>query len=240
MASLEIGLAARGVDVLSDRPEDWGRFGDVSVWWGYASSNCGGRNLLLEAGYVNGSSGDYTMDRLRFVSASWDQLHGRSVAVPTNCPPDRFAALDLAIVPWRDHGRYTLLLGQHPGDAVAPGLGEWDKVIAACEEIGNVRVRPHPLVERSRPLAEDLADARVAVTWSSTAAIEAVLHGVPVVALDPGCMAWPVASHSLDAPLYLGDRRQWAYDLAYRQWTHDELSSGEAWDSIWQAGTDTF
>jgi len=38
----------------------------------------GAAHLILECGYINGSSGNYTDDRLRFISTAWNQRHGLS------------------------------------------------------------------------------------------------------------------------------------------------------------------
>ena len=129
-----------------------------------------------------------------------------------------------------------MILGQVAGDAAVPA--GYDKVLdgmakAAREHYGAVRVRRHPLMEKpERSLTADLAGAERAITWTSNSAVDAVLAGVPTIALNPGCIAWPVTSHQLGDPLFTGDRDAWCYDLAYRQFTHDELANGEAWRHI--------
>ncbi len=190
--------------------------------------------LILEAGYINGQSGDYVRDRLQFISTGWNGLHGRADSGRLDCPSDRFDGLGIELSPWRTGGNYALICGQHPGDSCAPTT-EMTKKIA--DEVQRVyleyRFRPHPLIANTmRPLRDALADARVCVTWNSTSAIEAVIAGVPTIALDRGSMAWDVTSHAVSDELFRGDRSQWAYNLAYRQFTHDELASGVAWEVI--------
>ena len=93
------------------------------------------------------------------------------------------------------------------------------------------RIRRHPVNAASKnTLAEDLEDTRVMVTWCSTSAVEAVLAGVPTVAFDEYSVAWDVTSHDLIEEPWRGDREQWCYDLAYRQWTKGELAGGAAWE----------
>jgi hypothetical protein len=82
-----------------------------------------------------------------------------------------------------------------------------------------------------RPLTEDLKDAHCVVTWNSNSAVEAAILGKPVFAFDEGSMAWEIANKTLldvDTPNY-PDRKQWAHNLAYSQWTLSEIGNGEAW-----------
>ncbi|MGY8865355.1 MAG: hypothetical protein ACKVJK_06950 [Methylophagaceae bacterium] len=83
---------------------------------------------------------------------------------------------------------------------------------------------------------KDLDGARVVVSYSSNALVEAVCEGIPTVALSETSHAYPVSFHSLDI---LGeenlsqlldsytDRQQWLNECAYTQWTVDEINSGE-------------
>lgn len=72
------------------------------------------------------------------------------------------------------------------------------------------------------------------VTHGSNASLDAVLFGIPAISLND-CIVNPIASDSLESLkkeelIFPTDeeRLQWAYDLAYCQWTLDELRSGEA------------
>lgn len=210
---------------------------DFLVWWGdkVPTPLHSRPRLILEAGFINGRSGDYVKDRLRFVSAGWSGLHGRADPGPPLRPPTRWEQLREELVPWRTDGRTILVCEQHPGDAAAPGNNHWWRgAIDLGERLGKrVIYRPHPLMAPDiHPLSDSLASAAICVTWSSTCAIQAVVAGVPTVAMDRGSMARPVTSHNLDKDLFLGDRRQWAYNLAYRQWTHEELADGTAWEHM--------
>ena len=144
------------------------------------------------------------------------------------------------------------VLGQVPGDAALYGLDldAWaQRTCAALLAQGRtVRYRPHPLVRRcgdvrcpagatgsTGSLDEDLAGAALAVTFNSTAGVEAVLAGVPTVALDVGAMAWPVTTHDL-ASVQTPEREPWAHRLAWCQWTIEEIASGLAWEHLAAAG----
>lgn len=220
---------------------------DVAVIWGWKQPKVieAGRNILvMERGHVG--------DRMTYSSMGWNGLAGRGT-YPKAPDGERWNRLwgDL-MQPWRPqphHGR-ALLIGQVPGDAALYGLDldQWAAQTAAkLQALGwQVTYRPHPLAVRgncvrvpplcdrsSATLAEDLAAHDVCVTFSSTTGVESVLAGVPTVTLDRGSMAWPVAHQSLNAvgaPLYA--RTEWAHDLAWTQWSMDEIASGDAWDHL--------
>lgn len=87
------------------------------------------------------------------------------------------------------------------------------------------------------PLHKALAQADVCVTYTSGAAVDSILAGVPVVALDQGCLAYPVASHSLEeiedpkkASPYL--IKLWMTHLVNSQWNRWEMSSGQVWKHL--------
>jgi hypothetical protein len=234
MMALAEGMARYGIDADVTDSYAAGR-ADFVVWWGdkVPEPLHAKPRLILEAGFINGRSGDYVTDRLRFVSAGWSGLHGRADPGPLDRPPHRWDALAEAMMPWRTEGTTTLICGQHPGDATAPRAQKWWRgaIEYATARGLTVIYRPHPLMAPDiRPLRESLADAAICVTWSSTCGIQSVIAGVPTIAMDRGSMAWPVASHDFDEKPYLGDRSQWAYNLAYRQWTHAELADGSAWE----------
>jgi hypothetical protein len=72
---------------------------------------------------------------------------------------------------------------------------------------------------------QELSNAHCVVNWSSNPAIEAALAGVPVFT-GPDSLAYAVANNSFDTietPIK-PDRQQWANDLAYTEWTVDEIA----------------
>ena len=80
-------------------------------------------------------------------------------------------------------------------------------------------------------LSEALYKAWATVTYSSGAAIDSLLLGVPAFSLCPASMAWSVTDHELkkiDAPT-LFDRRPWLDQLAHSQWAISEIESGAVW-----------
>jgi hypothetical protein len=232
------GFAKHGIHVDISDGVYGGEEADFVVWWGdkVPQHLKDKPRLILEAGYINGRSGDYVTDRLKYVSVGWNGLHGRADPGPPDCPPDRYNATGIHMNPW--HGNTStivLICDQHPGDSCSPDSRKWWREIDREAVAAGLRVvyRPHPLLADANmvSLADSLEYVMRCVTWSSTAAIESVMLGVPTVAMDQGSMAWDVTSRTL-ANKYIGPRSQWAYNLAYRQWTHKELASGEAWEHL--------
>lgn len=102
----------------------------------------------------------------------------------------------------------------------------------------------HKVVQRdkasSRPLASDLENCRAVITWGSNVAVEAVLHGVPVVvtadsaAAPVGRVWWPGRDDLGDVVNTLTEppRGDWATSLAYGQFTLKEMVEGTAWQIL--------
>lgn len=231
MSCAASGLAEHGISATVSPDDSYpAADDDFVVTWGY-KRQYGFPQLVLEAGYINGQSGDYVQSRLQFVSTGWNGLHGRADPDPLDCPPDRAKAFLPTIHSWRKGGDYVLVCDQHPGDACAPPAGWWREARGKFHH--DLLYRPHPLLAPDlRPLSEALENAAACLTWSSTAAVESVLAGVPTWALDPGSPAWDVAAHHMEAPPYTGERVTWLSRLAYRQWTHEELESGLYWHHL--------
>jgi hypothetical protein len=80
-----------------------------------------------------------------------------------------------------------------------------------------------------QPLVEALDAAKFVCTFNSNSGVDAVLNGCPAYSADPGSMAWDVTSHRLD-DIVTPDREAWAHALAWKQYTREELESGEAWE----------
>lgn len=90
-------------------------------------------------------------------------------------------------------------------------------------------------VSKDTTLQQDLKNAHCVVTYNSLSSVEAVQEGVPVIALDKGCMTWPIAHHKIsdiEKLKYDIDITQWQNDIAYTQWSEEENKSGESWEHL--------
>lgn len=183
-------------------------------------------------------------------NAYFDAARGRAFRATRNAvqargdeAPDwpRYARLGLQIAPWRRGGRHVLVVAQSLTymRVVAGTRGHWWRDALALL----ARHTDREIVVRgwrsNKPalaatLHEALRDCWALVTWSSAAANEALLAGVPVFAAGP-CAASALALADLrriESPIYPPGRARWAAALAGRQWTLDELRDGTAWRTL--------
>lgn len=84
-------------------------------------------------------------------------------------------------------------------------------------------------------LADCLANAEVLITHGSNACFEAALLGVPSIILGPGVMA-PISSTGFGdlakaKRLKRGNREQLLANLAWHQWTENEMRDGALWET---------
>jgi hypothetical protein len=170
------------------------------------------------------------------------------------------AELGLEVKPWREDGKYILLCLQLPGDASLLGadITQWAlQTIRQIREITNrpIRVRPHPIYRQydedtvavikkqkrvewvahkdQRPLEIDLNEAWCTVTYTSGVGVDSILAGVPVVGCHPGNFAYPLSStiKDVEQPI-MPNRQQWCADIAYVQWSLDEIRQGKPWNHL--------
>lgn len=143
--------------------------------------------------------------------------------------PERWRGWRVEVLPWRRAGSHVLVLGQHghPSDRRNSPRG-WARDLPIPT--------PRPIVRRRKgdptPLAEHLAGAHVAVTWSSNAASHAIVAGVPVLYAGPYLMVAALAGRYLPDPAVIEtppmpEREPELERLAWAQWTADELATGE-------------
>lgn len=216
---------------------------DICACWGWRLAAplvaAGKRVLVMEHGYIG--------NRNVWTSLGWNGLNGRAQFAPAKDSSRFKKHFSDLLKPWNPAGSYALLVGQVEGDASLGGIDfrSWATGVAA--KIADafqlpVKFRPHPvaLENGQKPnlegcetirgtLAETLGGAAVVVTFSSNAGVDAMLAGKPLVTFDSGAMAYPIAAHDLTIQSE-PPRRQWADELAWRQFNVAEIRSGLAWE----------
>jgi len=229
------GLATAGFSPTDDLsvPEP----GDVLLIWnrytGYDEQaqfweSKGGTVLVAENGYLG----------KHWRGQEWFSLalgHHAGAGDWQNGGPARWDSWQVDLAPWRVGGTETLIFGQR-------GIGE--KGIAAPSgwaervqrSIGG-RIRPHPGKEPPRvALTDDLEKVQQVVTWNSSAALTALLEGVPVwygfpqwVGAGAGrpLSEWPGLPKRVDA-----DRLGMFRRLAWTIWTIEEIENGKAFSHL--------
>tara|TARA_B100001057_G_scaffold496489_1_gene598113 strand:+ start:3526 stop:4419 length:894 start_codon:yes stop_codon:yes gene_type:complete len=177
----------------------------------------------------------------------------------TNSKPDRFNKLNIDVKPWRKSGDHVLIVGQNLFDASLFGIDfsywvENTTKMLLKHTNRKIVIRDHPenktelknyiehkfghisQVEYSNKgtIYDDLKNAHCTVSYTSGSSIDSIIAGVPVIPCSEYNFLWPISSHSLseiENPK-LGEREQLLYDLAYTQWSVEEINQGKPWEHL--------
>lgn len=222
------GLAAAGYSVVRDlpnpSPEDiliiWNRYGRFDAE-AKRFELAGARVLVAENGYLGKGwrGGDWYALALGHHGGAGRWKYGGS---------DRWDKFGVELSPWRVGGDEIIILGQRgigePGLASPDGWAEKMKW-----RFHDSRIRPHPGKNGGPDLMYDLEKARAVVTWSSGAALSALIYGIPVWCANKWWIGASAAAH-IDQCLMRDDiaRLETFRRLAWAQWNIDEIRTGEA------------
>lgn len=238
--ALSEGLLVYGIEsifgVNYSRPETK----DVACWgWrvGQDLRNAGYNVFVMERGYIG--------DRFKYSSLGWNGLNNYADFPAFSDDGQRFHSQGGVIKPWKSDGNYILILGQVKNDASLKGLDltEWYLSTAQkCKELYNLPVyfRPHPEAKRRSgynsvygienldgDLNTAIQGALFTVAYNSNSCLDSILSGVPCYAGDKGTMAYDLCMKDISQLVY-PDRERVVFDIACKQWSLDEISTGEA------------
>ena len=202
--------------------------------------------VIVETGYVNRGAGPS-----HHYAVGLNGLNGRADFRNEDSPPDRALEFAHKLKPWRTDGEHILVCGQVPWDASVDHIDfvEWTHSTVSSLKAMTKRpivYRPHPLARTYAPwgselsrnywLEDDLNGCWCVVTFNSNSGVEAILAGIPTVAMDEGSMIMPVASSlgQVEAP-WTPSREQWFNDLCYAQWTPTEMQKGFTWNHLFKS-----
>lgn len=167
--------------------------------------------------------------------------------------PERFARFGQAISPWRGGGKHILLIGMSAKAAGAEGFSaeQWER--QTVEQLRQhtrreIIYRPKPNWPDAKPiagttwgrgpsLAHALIGCHAVVAHHSNAAVDALLAGVPCICPDGAASV--LSGHDLseiESPPRPEGREQWAYDLAWTQWSIEEMEQGLAYRYLMDEG----
>ena len=156
----------------------------------------------------------------------------------------RFDGFGRRIKPWRETGAHVLVCpngAMHFGLHGAPPLPEWLAQVRAelrrhTDREIRVRLKPRGFTaSRAEPIDEALDDCWVCVTYSSNAAVDALVEGVPVVTLADFAASYRMGRTSIadvEDPYYPPDRGPFLAALAAQQWSVHEIRNGTAWADL--------
>ncbi len=182
----------------------------------------------------------------------WNATHPTAYFMDTPRAPDRWRRHRIRIVRNASRGERIVILGSsekfHLSERL-PHPTTWTQEI-----VDGIRRRtPMEIIYRPKPswtgaepikgaefshgwktaIRRDLEGAFCSVTYGSIASVDSILAGVPCVVLG-NAVARPISSTSIKDilnPIWESQarREQWAANLAYCQFTPDEIASGVAW-----------
>lgn len=139
-------------------------------------------------------------------------------------PPDRWEALDIDLKSWSP-GRYILVcpISGYLGKHLNIDPKKWTETVV--REISRHTDRQIIVKQKDgTPLL--LKDAHCLVTHSSNASVDALISGIPVIILGnhpAKALSW--RWNDIESPVY-PDREQWCFNLAYSQFTLEEIRRG--------------
>lgn len=212
------------------------------VCWGYKNKIAGRFMrqrkdcLILELGYIG--------NRTQNISVGWNGLNGYAEFPEYPCDNgERFRAHGGVLKPWKEGGDYILILGQVKGDASLKGYDIMPWYIQCARkaaQIYNLPVyfRPHPEAKRrggyneipgipnlEGSLAESIEGALFTIAYNSNSCLDSILSGTPCYAGNKGTMAYDLCMKSIEE-IIRPEREKLVYDIAWKQWTIDELRRG--------------
>lgn len=208
---------------------------DVAICygWKYRHRYDRGRYIYVDLGYWDRDN------YYRCIVNGW----GPESYLRMGLPSSRFERLGVEIKPWRTEGSEIVIAGSTVKACRDQGIAyqSWEEA-AALKVAGmgkTVRYRPKPKEEDvssirgattdRRSLEESFTNAHAWVTQRSNTAVEALAAGIPVHCESGAGAAFSVPIDQLADPPLMPGREQFLYDVAWLQWSLDEMRSGECW-----------
>jgi hypothetical protein len=254
LTAFHTGLLARGFDSCLYDVENYQAHLDLAVVFGVgkkavpysmhrghviAEQKLQEKNtVVLEKGYVK---------RDIYYAAGLNGLNGNADFNNEVSNSKRWEKLETTLQPWKvKHDGPVLLCGQVPWDA---SVQHTDHIAWCAQTVAwlhsmnfDVIFRPHPLalqatpsmlgtIQSNRSLAEDFKRCRSVVTFNSNTGVDALIAGVASFCADEGSMIHrytPTATSKALIKNVVMDRQQFAYDIAYAQWSKEEMEEGLA------------
>ncbi|MFA5490734.1 MAG: hypothetical protein WC284_16260 [Candidimonas sp.] len=172
-------------------------------------------------------------------------------------PPDRWDNLKIPLKPWKNNGDHILIIGQLPGDYSLGGLdfNKWvEDIIPLIRHHTDKKIifRTHPkLKQRGYSLPniqipisttiDDVTNSFATISYSSGMSIDSIIMGIPTITLSERSMVWDISGHALSQleNIPKNDRIQCLSNIAYAQWTTDEIKRGLPWYRLRQYAINT-
>jgi hypothetical protein len=152
---------------------------------------------------------------------------------------DRFRAFRRPLHSWQSHGSHILIC---PNSAVYFSLHgldvqQWlDETVATLRQHTDRPIRIRWKTQRAQtPIELDLHRAWAVVVFSSAAALDALIAGVPIFTLASFAASVRMGLTDLsqiESPIRPGGRDGFLSNLCANQWTIQEILKGQAWRAL--------
>lgn len=119
------------------------------------------------------------------------------------------------------------IIRKHPAMPTITKGGEVDIIFNKTFENIKLLMEFGATVSHSH-LYKDLNECDLVINFNSNVGVLSTIYGRPNICLDKGSMVYDICSTSLeeiDDPK-ISDRKQWIYDLCYKQWNKHEMRQG--------------
>lgn len=178
-------------------------------------------------------------------------LNGKHCPLQSQNNSHRADSLGLSAQPWRLGGEHILIALQRNDSNLWQGMAptsQWvQQTVAALQSVTDKKivVRSHPRqpirlpgIQVQQPVSipgtyddfdfvQSLENVYAVINHNSSSAVQAILNGIPAV-VSTTSIAAPVAATDLSCinNLIRPDRQQWINDLAWSEWTVEEIAQG--------------
>ena len=219
----------------------WTSMGNRATDWAKHYFRCGLWSPMNDGNFLNQNSpGDRWAQIEKFLetkSRPWREK-GEHILLCTQpidnwsmsrTKTDPYVWVDEVIEKLKPHTDRKIKLRPHPNHAIkcANDMAKKHPQI----EVTSVTKGGGPTADYRFTFLEELQNCWAVVTHNSTAAVDAATYGIPVFLTSDLCLAWDVGNadfSKIESPT-TPDRTQWLNDLAYANWTIDEVKSGMVW-----------
>ena len=219
----------------------WTSMGNRATDWAKHYFRCGLWSPMNDGNFLNQNSpGDRWAQIEKFLetkSRPWRE-NGEHILLCTQpidnwsmsrTKTDPYVWVDDVIEKLKPHTNRKIKLRPHPNHAIKCANDMANKHPQI--EVTSVTKGGGPTADYRFTFLEELQNCWAVVTHNSTAAVDAATYGIPVFLTSDLCLAWDVGNadfSKIESPT-TPDRTQWLNDLAYANWTIDEVKSGMVW-----------
>jgi hypothetical protein len=152
-----------------------------------------------------------------------------------NVPDDRFKKLNITLQEYKTKGQYIVILppSEYWGNYYGVNPDQWaTDVVKTLNQYTDMYYKVKKKDE-TIPLSVWLKEAALLIHYSSMGGLEALIAGVPVITLGPSFLSKYTTNNLADFNKVIYTEREKLFNnLAYNQFTPEELSNGTARDIL--------